>query len=102
MPQLPNQTNQVNNTTSTPQPANAMVTQQQTQNDGAANPGQESNQIKVANFLQSANSNFVVRNTIFNLSSRVSERMSIQSYQQRTSYKGTLWIGSGTNVSTMG
>eukprot|EP00957_Ditylum_brightwellii_P126224 9622767-Ditylum_brightwellii.AAC.1 len=69
-PQLPNQTNQVNNATSTSQPANAMVTQQQTQNDGAANPGQKSNKIRVANFLQLANGNFVVRNTTFNLSSR--------------------------------
>eukprot|EP00957_Ditylum_brightwellii_P107155 8175212-Ditylum_brightwellii.AAC.1 len=101
-PQLPNQSNQVNDTISTPQPANATSTQQQILNNGSANPGQESNLIRAANFLQLANGNFVVRITTFNLSSRVFQWISVQSYQQCTGYKGKLWIDSGTNVSVMG
>eukprot|EP00957_Ditylum_brightwellii_P119239 9096453-Ditylum_brightwellii.AAC.1 len=48
------------------------------------------------------NSNFVVRNTTFTLSSTVSDPMSVQSYAQRSASTGNLWVESGTNVSTMG
>ena len=62
---------------------------------------QETTEARAANFLQLANGNFVARNISFKLSPYVSERISVQSYQQRTEYKGTFWIDSGTNVSTM-
>ena len=44
----------------------------------------------------------MVANTTFSLSSKVSERMSVQSFQNKSSCQGTMWIDSGTNVSTMG
>eukprot|EP00957_Ditylum_brightwellii_P211148 15365813-Ditylum_brightwellii.AAC.1 len=62
----------------------------------------ESNEIRAANFLQLANGNFVVGKTSFQLSSSVSNRISVQSYTQRSKSKGLLWIDSGTNVSAMG
>eukprot|EP00957_Ditylum_brightwellii_P208104 15355883-Ditylum_brightwellii.AAC.1 len=62
----------------------------------------KSNQVHAANFLQLANGNFVVRNTTFQLSMHVAERMSIQSFNQQSSNKGSLWIGSGTTISAMG
>eukprot|EP00957_Ditylum_brightwellii_P189728 14442535-Ditylum_brightwellii.AAC.1 len=43
---------------------------------------EEANQIHAANFLQMVNGNFVVRNTIFTLSSTVADHMSVQSYAQ--------------------
>ena len=43
---------------------------------------QESNKVRAANFLQLANGNFVVQNSTFQLSSRASERMSVQSFKQ--------------------
>jgi hypothetical protein len=64
--------------------------------------GQESNQIRTANFLQLVNGNYAVRNSTFKLSSNLSDRMSIQSFKQQSNYKGNLWIDSGTNVSVMG
>eukprot|EP00957_Ditylum_brightwellii_P205199 15342769-Ditylum_brightwellii.AAC.1 len=63
---------------------------------------QESNQIRAANFLQLSNRNYVVRNTTSQLSSHMSDRMSVQSYQQQSNYKGNLWIDSRTNISAMG
>eukprot|EP00957_Ditylum_brightwellii_P064495 4894392-Ditylum_brightwellii.AAC.1 len=54
----------------------------------------ESNQIQAANFLQLVNGNFVVRNTTFILSSTVSDRMSVQSYAQRSASTGNLWVDS--------
>eukprot|EP00957_Ditylum_brightwellii_P187727 14294696-Ditylum_brightwellii.AAC.1 len=94
VPQL-SASGQVNNATVTPatptptpptQPSNA----------------EESNQIRAARFLQMVNGNFVVKNTTFTLSSTVSDRMSVQSYAQRSASIGNLWVDSGTNVSTMG
>eukprot|EP00957_Ditylum_brightwellii_P193228 14713019-Ditylum_brightwellii.AAC.1 len=55
---------------------------------------EESNQIRAANFLQMVNSNFVVRNTTFTLSSTVSDRMLVQSYAQRSASTGNLWVDS--------
>eukprot|EP00957_Ditylum_brightwellii_P087387 6651994-Ditylum_brightwellii.AAC.1 len=59
--------------------------------------GQESNQVRAANFLQLVNGNYVVRNSTFKLSSNISDRMSVQSFKQQSNYKGYLWIDSGTN-----
>eukprot|EP00957_Ditylum_brightwellii_P116219 8864814-Ditylum_brightwellii.AAC.1 len=58
---------------------------------------EEANQIRAENFLQIVNVNFVVRNTTFTLSSTVADRMSVQSYAQRSASTGNLWVDSGTN-----
>ena len=63
---------------------------------------EESNKIRATNFLQLANGNFVVSKTSFQISPKVADRMSVQSYTQRSKSKGLLWIDSGTNVSAMG
>eukprot|EP00957_Ditylum_brightwellii_P205701 15345032-Ditylum_brightwellii.AAC.1 len=62
----------------------------------------ESNQVYAANLLQLANGNFVVRNTTFQLSTWVADRMSIQSFKQQANHKGSLWIDSEINVSAIG
>ena len=49
-----------------------------------------------------ADGNFMVKNSYFKLSGKVSERMSVQSFQQRNNSTGDLWIDNGTNVSAMG
>eukprot|EP00957_Ditylum_brightwellii_P169669 12914182-Ditylum_brightwellii.AAC.1 len=46
--------------------------------------GQESNQVRAANFLQLVNGNYVVRNSTFKLSSNTSDRMSVQSFKQQS------------------
>eukprot|EP00957_Ditylum_brightwellii_P172087 13101088-Ditylum_brightwellii.AAC.2 len=64
--------------------------------------GQEINQVRAANFLQLVNNNYVLRNSTLKLSSNIPDRMSVQSFQQQSNYKGNLWIDSGTNMNTMG
>ena len=59
------------------------------------------NEKGAVNFLQLANGNFMVKKTTFHLSPRVSEQLSVQSFQNKSSCKGTLWIDSGTKVITM-
>ena len=54
-----------------------------TTNDSSTNnPTNESNEIRAANFLQLSNGNFVVSKTTFQLSSKVADRMSVQSFSQ--------------------
>ena len=62
----------------------------------------ESNEKRAANMLQLENGNFVIQNATFKLSSRILDKMSVQSFKQQANCKGDLWIDSGTNVSTMG
>eukprot|EP00957_Ditylum_brightwellii_P002591 198938-Ditylum_brightwellii.AAC.1 len=78
---------QVNNATATPAPPTPTPPTQPSN-------AEDTNQIRMANFHQMVNGNFVVGNTTFTLSSSVSDCMSVQSYTQRSASKGNLWVGS--------
>eukprot|EP00957_Ditylum_brightwellii_P007555 571712-Ditylum_brightwellii.AAC.1 len=62
----------------------------------------KSNQVHATNLLQLENGNFVVRNTTFQLSTHVADRISIQSFNQQSNHKKNLLIDSGTTVSATG
>ena len=64
--------------------------------------GSDKNQNRAMHLCQLTNGTYQIRNQRFHLSSQVSTKMSVQSYQMRENYKGNLWIDSGTNISAMG
>eukprot|EP00957_Ditylum_brightwellii_P123299 9401136-Ditylum_brightwellii.AAC.1 len=68
---------QVHNTSATPSTI-------PTDNTNPMPRSNKSNEIPAAYFLQRTNGNFVVRKTSFQLSPRVADRMSVQSYSQRS------------------
>ena len=96
-PQTPGMTTQSNNIN-----AEMNTTGNNNSNSNEESPGNQTNQQRAVNFLQLANGHFIVGNTTFKLSNRVSDRMSVQSFKQQAKHKGTLWVDSGTNVSAMG